>query len=72
MRVMLCSDLHLDHGWDGPPLHIAKHRPDALILAGDVHAGTHVVDWIEQSFLSRWPDLHVLYVLGNHEFYGNC
>lgn len=38
---------------------------DAVALAGDVDVGERGLDWILASF----PDLPVIYVLGNHEYY---
>ncbi|MBK8973431.1 MAG: metallophosphoesterase [Hahellaceae bacterium] len=40
---------------------------DLIILAGDIFTGTRGVTWAQQTF----PDKPVLYVLGNHEFYGH-
>jgi Icc-related predicted phosphoesterase len=39
---------------------------DAIILAGDVSTGRNGLKWALKSF----PDHPVIYVLGNHEFYG--
>lgn len=68
MRLWILSDLHvnLTCGWDLPP---ADKRPrfDVLIVAGDlVPKMERGVAWLHQ----RVTDRHVIYVAGNHEFYG--
>jgi hypothetical protein len=37
-----------------------------IVLAGDVHTGKNGIKWILETF----PDRLAIYVLGNHEFYG--
>jgi len=56
------SDLHLEHApYPGPPADA-----DAIVLAGDISTGTRGVSWARE-----WAaDRPVLYVAGNHEFYG--
>lgn len=54
------SDLHLERG----DIRIDVDC-DILVLAGDVHTGTRGLLWIIQNF----PDLTIIYVLGNHEYY---
>jgi Icc-related predicted phosphoesterase len=39
---------------------------DVTVFAGDVHTGTNGLKWILQTY----RDKPVVYVLGNHEFYG--
>jgi Icc-related predicted phosphoesterase len=63
MRIYILSDLHLEFGAFQPPdLDI-----DLLILAGDIHVGSGGVEWAEQYF----EHIPVIYVLGNHEYYGS-
>ena len=62
MRLHILSDLHLEFVPFTPPAVEA----DAVILAGDVGTGRNGLKWILQTFLDR----PVIYVLGNHEFYG--
>ena len=45
---------------------MAKVEADVVVLAGDIGVGESALRWIEKSF-TRTP---VVYVLGNHEFYG--
>ncbi len=62
MRLYILSDLHLEFEPFTPPAIAA----DAVILAGDVSTGRTGLKWALKSF----PDRPVIYVLGNHEFYG--
>ena len=62
MRLHILSDLHLEFEPFTPPAVGA----DAVILAGDVSTGRNGLKWA----LKNFADLPVIYVLGNHEFYG--
>ena len=62
MRLHILSDLHLEFEPFTPPAVGA----DAVILAGDVSTGRNGLKWALKTF----PDRPVVYVLGNHEFYG--
>jgi Icc-related predicted phosphoesterase len=62
MRLHILSDLHLEFEPFTPPAVGA----DAVILAGDVSTGRNGLKWALRTF----PDRPVVYVLGNHEFYG--
>jgi predicted phosphodiesterase len=62
VRIHVLSDLHLEFGSPPPPAVDA----DVVVLAGDIARGTDGVQWA-----SEWSDGRpVLYVAGNHEFYG--
>lgn len=68
MRIHFASDLHLEYLNRRFPDYIRVDRlcaPEAelLILAGDIHTGTQMVDKF-----GSWPH-PVIYVPGNHEFY---
>lgn len=68
MRIQLASDLHLEHlrrSFPGERVIAHAHGADVLVLAGDIANGLDAVD-----FFDRWP-VPVLYVAGNHEFYGH-
>lgn len=60
MKLHILSDLHLGQGALAPPATDA----DVVILAGDIARPAEAVAWA--SSLGK----PVLYVLGNHEFYG--
>lgn len=62
MKVRLYSDLHLEFADFTPP----PSEADVVILAGDIHAGRRALPWIARHF----PEVPVLYLLGNHEYYG--
>ncbi len=61
MRISYMSDLHLEFGGMEPE----PEGGDILVLAGDVCIKCRV-DWIND-IANRYN--HVIYVLGNHEFY---
>ncbi|WP_353218986.1 metallophosphoesterase [Salinisphaera sp. S4-8] len=62
----MLSDLHLEF-YDVPERAGIRDDVDCdlLVLAGDIHVGTRGIDWAAHTF-----ERPVLYVLGNHEFYG--
>jgi predicted phosphodiesterase len=61
MRIALFSDLHLEGSdWTPPPLDV-----DGVVLAGDIANNRLGLHWASRTF----PDLPVIYVSGNHEFY---
>jgi len=62
MRIHILSDLHLEFA----PFRLGDVNADVIVLAGDVHTGKNGIRWILNSF----PKIPVIYVLGNHEFYG--
>lgn len=63
MLIRPLSDLHLEH----QPWVPSRIQSDVVILAGDVHSGMHGIPWIKKHF----GDSHVIYVMGNHEWYGH-
>ncbi len=61
-RFRVFSDLHLEFvDWTPPPA-----EAEAILLAGDIAVGTHGIHWARRHF----PDTPIVYVPGNHEFYG--
>ncbi len=63
MRLHVLSDLHLEYAPFTPP-HVDA---DVVVLAGDTAPGTVGIEWAR----SRFDGRPVLYVAGNHEFYGH-
>ncbi len=63
MRIRILSDLHLEHA----PFHPPTAEADVIVLAGDTAPGIAGVEWAN----SQFADVPVLYVAGNHEFYGD-
>jgi predicted phosphodiesterase len=64
VRVHVLSDLHLERN----DFDVSEVEADVIVLAGDTHIGTRGVKWAAQ-----WAqDRPVIYVAGNHEFYGHA
>jgi predicted phosphodiesterase len=66
MRLRVLSDLHLEH-FEGER-ELPDVEADVVLLAGDIHARTEGLAWAAE----RFAGVPVLYVPGNHEFYGAC
>jgi Icc-related predicted phosphoesterase len=62
MRVHIISDLHLEFA----PFSPSNVEADVVVCAGDLHTGRNGLRWIRENF----PGVPIIYVLGNHEFYG--
>lgn len=63
MRLRILSDLHLEfEDWTPPSV-----EADIVVLAGDINKRNRAVPWIVRHF----PDVPVVYIAGNHEFYGS-
>jgi predicted phosphodiesterase len=62
LRMRVLSDLHLEFAAMEP----AAVACDLVVLAGDIHQGIDGLAWARRSF----PDLPIVYVPGNHEYYG--
>lgn len=58
----MVSDLHQEFGEGRVP----RVDCDCVVFAGDVDTKTNGIQWIQREF----PDVPVIYVCGNHEFYG--
>lgn len=63
MKLHVLSDLHTEFAAFEPP----QTDADAVILAGDIGVGSDGIDWAARVF----PDRPVVYVPGNHEYYGH-
>jgi len=68
MRIWIVSDLHLEFQWpfeESPPYNV-----DVLVCAGDVLIKGVVpsIKWLAKFA----PDIPVVFVAGNHEFYNSC
>jgi predicted MPP superfamily phosphohydrolase len=61
VKLHVLSDIHLEFAPFEPPATDA----DAVLLAGDIWVGPRGVEWAVHTF-----DRPVIYVLGNHEYYG--
>ena len=68
MKIQLASDLHLEflqREFPGERLISPSHGADLLVLAGDIANGIEAIELFKD-----WP-VPVLYLAGNHEFYGH-
>lgn len=61
MKLYVVSDLHLEFG----DFEVPEVAADAVVVAGDLHVGTRGLEWAAK----RLPDVPIIYVLGNHEYY---
>ena len=62
VRLHVLSDLHLEHA----PFAIPEVDADVLVLAGDIAPGGAGIEWMRRHADGR----PIVYVAGNHEFYG--
>ncbi len=68
MKILVLSDLHLAH-LSFPAVHAGERidaQADVVVLAGDIDDGVGGFRWARETF----PDKPIVYVAGNHEFYG--
>lgn len=63
MKLHILSDVHLEFSKFE---HHAPTGTDVVVLAGDTHPGVLGVMWAQE----RFPGIPVIFVPGNHEFYG--
>jgi Icc-related predicted phosphoesterase len=63
MKLHILSDLHTEFADFSPP----ETGADVVILAGDTGAGLGGIEWATRQF----PNQPVIYVPGNHEFFGH-
>ena len=73
MKLALYSDLHLEIPL--PPKGATPWRPpeldvDAVVLAGDIAGRTDGLRWAAKAFRQCPVSPEILYVAGNHEYYG--
>jgi predicted phosphodiesterase len=64
MKLLILSDLHLEFA---PFKPVPDLEFDLVILAGDIHSpAKRAIEWA----MTRLPGKRVIYVPGNHEYYG--
>jgi hypothetical protein len=66
VKLFVLSDLHIEFAQFVPD-EAAIAAADIVVLAGDIDKGTRGIAWARQAFGSK----PVIYVCGNHEFYGH-
>lgn len=64
-KLLVLSDLHLESNAFEPDAH-AMAAADVVVLAGDIQPGDGGIRWAREVF----GDKPIIYVAGNHEFYG--
>lgn len=64
MKIRYLSDLHLEFG--DVPDTLPSIGEDLVVLAGDIHTGLQGIQWA----MGAVDDRPVIYVMGNHEYYG--
>jgi len=62
VNIQILSDIHLEF----EDFQIDSANADVVILAGDIHVGDKGVKWIADHI----QNVPVIYILGNHEYYG--
>jgi len=62
MKLLILSDLHLEFS----NLPFADTEADVIILAGDIAKNDQGIHWAR----AVWPTKEIIYIAGNHEFYG--
>jgi Icc-related predicted phosphoesterase len=69
MHALVVSDLHVEFrgGSWRCPFDVSPSDYDVVVCAGDVHSGVNGVHWLQK----QWPAHPVVYVPGNHEYYGH-
>ena len=65
MKLLVLSDLHVEFAPFEPDAE-ATEAADVIVLAGDIHKGVEGMAWARKTF----PNHEIIYVAGNHEFYG--
>jgi len=64
MKLHILADLHLEFG----DFRLPDTDADVLVLAGDIHTKERSIPWL----LEQAAGKPVIYVLGNHEYYGKA
>ncbi len=64
MKLHILGDVHVEFEAFDPP----DTDADVVLLAGDIHVGQKGLAWAAAKF----PTKPVVYVLGNHEYYGQA
>ena len=67
MKIAYISDIHHEFG-NQVDVQL-QERVDVLVLVGDIDAGKKVVD--RAVFIANGNARHVVFICGNHEFYGS-
>jgi predicted phosphodiesterase len=66
LKLFIVSDLHLEFGHNFQPPESAD-QADIIVLPGDIWKKDNGIYWAR----ATWPDKPIVYIAGNHEFYGS-
>lgn len=66
MKIHILSDLRFEFGRWPKGIDVNAIDADVTVLAGDIGVGLEGIGW---ALTNNRP---VIYVMGNHEFYGQC
>jgi Icc-related predicted phosphoesterase len=64
MKLHILSDLHIEF----EAFNLPATQADVVVLAGDIHVAQKGIVWAKENI----QDKPVIYVLGNHEYYGKA
>jgi predicted phosphodiesterase len=64
VKIQILSDLHIEFS----SFKMHQTNADVVVLAGDIHVGSKGVEWA----LENIKNCPVVYILGNHEYYGTA
>jgi len=67
INIQYMSDLHLEFGSKEINVHLST---DVIVLAGDIHTRPQILNKFFKKLKSQ-KDIPIVYVLGNHEYYGH-
>lgn len=77
MKISVFSDLHTEHYptifWYDKKIPIDAADSKYIVLAGDIgnFGNTGTIEMVFEILSEQYPNKTILYVLGNHEFYGH-
>lgn len=67
--IVLYSDTHIEfdeHAHWSPEI---PSDADVIVLSGDIGAGDRTIDFVKK-LAKQHPDKHIIFLAGNHEYYG--
>ncbi len=72
MRIAWATDVHLDHASEAATAHFVRSlvdaNPDLVALTGDIAEAESIGAHLDA--LTAWMGRPILFVLGNHDYYG--
>ena len=72
-KIVWATDIHLDHAKEDKIKDFIRsindQSPDAVLIGGDIGVGDNISDCL--SFLSKFINSEIYFVLGNHDYWGS-